>query len=724
MSQLSMPSKTIRSELIRSTAILSALVATAAFDASLASVMAQTATQGAALEEIIVTARKREENLKEIPDSITALTASAIQSARINDVKDVAARVPNLSIVEAQQPGVALINIRGVGQARNGEPSVAVVIDGVQLTNAYGITQDLFDIERIEVLKGPQGATYGRNAIGGAINITTKQPTNDLAGSVLASYGSANDVRLNGSLSGPIIEDKLLFRIAGSFRSFDGDVDSLFTPGRDEANWQDDRNIRAALLAKPTDNISIDLRYSRLETKSGAAWYAVVPPGTNPDKPRPYLGDYPSSAKRILNDASGKIDIDFDNMVLTSVTAFSKVSSSINEDIDFTPLDGLTAEQDLNSTNWSQEVRLASSGDSPFKWMGGVYYLNTDQKLDTEIFLGRDFFPIFGLPPTTPSPLPFAATRATDKNDAYAGFGQLIYRFNSGIELTAAARYDVDKRHQLDRVLLQNFDKTFKSLQPKASITYFFNGDESMVYGTVAKGFRSGGVNPSALITRYYKKEENWNFELGFKTSLLDRRVSMSGAAFYTRIKDRQVYILDINNSTQILTNPIPSSEVYGLEFDITARPVPDLDVSAAIGLTDSKIRTYDTSVFAGQLSAGNFTGNKLPQVAAISYAFSAQYRIAVNDDTMVIPRFELNGSGGAYYWEIDNLNRRHSVMLGNARLTLEHKGLAVTGYVENMFNEHYVLEYVPARWSGSGSGDVSAAARGRHYGIQARFQF
>jgi outer membrane receptor for monomeric catechols len=142
------------------------------------------ASSDADLGPIFVTARKRTERLQDVPDAISAFTADAIQSADIQDVKDVAVRVPNVSIVEAQQPGVALINIRGVGQARNGEPPVAMIVDGVELSNSYQITQELFDVERIEVLKGPQGAVYGRNAVGGAINIVTKQPTNDFTGFV------------------------------------------------------------------------------------------------------------------------------------------------------------------------------------------------------------------------------------------------------------------------------------------------------------------------------------------------------------------------------------------------------------------------------------------------------------------------------------------------------------------------------------------------------------
>jgi len=212
----------------------------------------ETAAHSGEVEQIVVTARKREERVQDVPDSISVFTAAALEATRIDNVKDVALRVPNLSIVEAQQPGVALLTIRGVGQARNGEPPIAVVVDGVQLSNAYQITQDLFDIERIEVLKGPQGAVYGRNAIGGAINITTKQPTNDFEGFIQGSYGTGQDWRLSAAISGPIVPDKLLFRLAGSLRDFDGDIESVNAPRSKEANWAQDKNIRGSLLFTPS----------------------------------------------------------------------------------------------------------------------------------------------------------------------------------------------------------------------------------------------------------------------------------------------------------------------------------------------------------------------------------------------------------------------------------------------------------------------------------------
>ncbi len=675
------------------------------------------------MDEILVTARKRTERLQDIPDSITAFTSSTIQNANILNVKDVAARVPNVSIIEAQQPGVALINIRGIGQARNGEPPVAVIVDGVQLSNAYQITQDLFDVERIEVLKGPQGAVYGRNAIGGAINIVTKQPTNDLHGFFQAGYGTGDDLRVSGGISGALIEDRLLFGVAGTFRNFNGDISNINSPQTTDANWRKDRDIRATLLAKPTDALSIDLRYSYLQTHSGASWYAPVPAGVSVSEPLPYIGDYPGNARRILNDASVKIDYDLTIATLTSVTALSRVNSSIHEDLDYTPLDELTALQPLNSNNLSEELRMVSLGDGPFKWLGGFYYLRTNQTLTSNIYLGKDYLPLLGLPVSL-APLLYSHNSALDRNGAYAAFGQTSYRFSPSFELTAGLRYDLDDRHETDLAAVGSpeYARRFESLQPKVSATWYFDPD-TMAYATISKGFRSGGFNPTDRISREYKKEEDWNYELGAKGSFLDHEINVTGALFFTRIKDRQVYILDVIDAAQTLVNPIPQAEVYGAETAVDWRPLQHLDLSASLGLTGSKILSYDTTVFGGLPAAGDFKGNKLPQVAPVSYALSGQYQFQMPNGDSFTPRLEWNGSAGAYYWEIDNLDKRSDLNLVNARLTFAQGPVSVTGFVENLLQDRYVLEYVSKVWSGAGS-NVSAAAPGRTWGIQARMNF
>ncbi|MDT9598801.1 TonB-dependent receptor [Sphingosinicella rhizophila] len=671
--------------------------------------------------EIVVTARKREERLQDVPESIAVFSAESIEAANIENIRDVALNVPNLSISSAEQPGIALINIRGVGQVRNGEPPVAVIIDGVQLSNVNQFTQDLFDIERIEVLKGPQGAIYGRNAIGGAINIITRQPTNEFEGRIEGSYGTGDDFGARAAISGPIIADKLLFRLSGSFRSFDGDITNETLDQK--VNFEDSNSIRLSLLARPSDDLTIDIRGSRSENQSGAAFYSYVPPGAQRTDLLPITGDILGEVDRTLYDASVKVEYRAPFATLTSISAYTRTKFALVEDFDFLPFDFLSGEQRFKSDAWSQELR-ASSDDGPVDWMFGVYLLKTDSTLDSEIYArpgaGGVLFPF-----PIPAPMLFVATRSTDDNLAYAGFGNVSFRPLPKLEISVGARYDVDERKQLDRAApgQPTYEATFKSFQPKASLT-FFASDAVNLYASAGKGFRSGGFNPSDRITRRYKSEENLSYEAGIKTSWLDRRLTFNAAAFYTDVDDRQIYLFDQVTGSQIITNPIPKSRIVGVEFDLSARPVPGLDISLSGGLLDSDIRRYDTDVFAGLPAEGDFTGNELPQVPNWSYAAAVQYRIPAGSDLTITPRLEANGRGGDFYWEVDNRDKRGAVHLVNARLSFDYRNFGVTAFVENLFDEEYLVDVVAQRFSGAPLGDYNMRSPGRRFGVIARAKF
>ena len=683
-----------------------------------------TDAESARLTEVRVTARRREERLLEVPDSITAIGGADVEISRISTLKDVAPRVANFSIVDAQQPGVAHLCVRGIGQTRNGEPPVAVVIDGIQLTSSYQMTQQLLDVDRIEVLKGPQGAVYGRNALGGAILVTTRPPSNEFEGTVRAGVGADADYTAGAMVSGAIVPDRLTYRFAAHARDYGGDVASPNTPGRSRADELREKDARLTLLAHPSERVSFDLRVAHLETDAGAPWYSPVPPGGLPDTPRDYIADFPSRADRALTDVALKSTVRFERVQLSSVTAFSHLATNVATEADFTPADGQSADQQLRADYISEELRLSSTTDSRLQWLAGVYFLNTHQRFDTQVFLRTDFLPLFGLPPEL-SPFPVASARTTDSNDAYAGFGQLTYRMPRELELTLALRYDEDRRHQLDRgsPAPQVFDTTFSDWQPKASLSWRAT-PHHMLYVTAGKGFRSGGFNPQERITRIYHAETNWSAEVGSKLAMLDNRVNLTAALFRTRVKDRQVYTLDVLSSAQTLSNPIPRATVRGAELEISARPVPALEVSAALGLTRSRIDRYDASVFAGLPVAGDFTGNKLPQTPERTWHMQAHYRFSLRDGMALIPRLEWYGQGGDYYWEVDNANRRRPQDFLNVRLILERAAWTVSAYVENATNTQYVLEYLPAPWSGVAAGDVAAAGRGRHGGIEASYRF
>lgn len=677
-------------------------------------------TTNEASGDLVVTARRREERLIDVPDAITAFGAKEIERAGIDNVNDVALRVPNFSIVEAQQPGVAAINIRGVGQVRNGEAPVAVILDGVQLSSPYQITQDLFDVERIEVIKGPQGASYGRNAIGGAINIVTRRPTNDFEGWVQAGYATGDAFSASGVISGPILDDRLLFRVAASVRDADGDIENV-TLGQ-PVNFEDTVNLRGQLLVRIGADAELDLRYSRLDTESGAAWYTLVPPGGSINAVLPVTADRLGRASRLLDDASAKLDIDLGGATFTSVTAYSRVSSDLDEDFDFTALDLLTATQAVQQQSWSEELRLASNGGGPLTWLVGGYYLSTDLDIDNFVFIqpGASFVLV---PFAIPAPTTFSATKGTSDNDAYALFGQLTWRFADTFELALGARQDWDDRTQRDRVTLRRFERSYGAFQPKAQLSYRPNGDTN-VYAGVARGFRSGGFNANGRIAGSFDAETNWNYEVGAKLRLLDGALQVNAAGFVTDISDRQVYIFDLLSAAQVITNPIRSAQIRGFELEATARPAHGLLLSASLGLLDSEIERYDASIFAGLPVAGDYTGNKLPQTAHASYSLSAQYDVDIGSDAGLGLRAEYNSTGGDYFWEIDNRDRRDRIDLVNLRASARWRGATLTAFVENLFGEDYVLEYISQAWSGAPLGNYSSPAWGRRWGAQLRYRF
>jgi iron complex outermembrane recepter protein len=661
--------------------------------------------------EIIVTARKRDERLVDVPAVIQAFSADTLQAANIDDVKGVALRVPNFNITEQQQPGVALISVRGIGQARNGEPPVSLVVDGVQINNSYQITQQLVDVERIEILKGPQGALYGRNAVGGAIVITTRKPGNEWAGAISAGYGTGEDYKLSANVSGPLVEDRLGFKAAVFFRDFRGDILNVNT--NEYANDDREFNVRAGLLFTPTDALELDLRYSRLDTNGGGAWYST-PPAGRPNQVGPWRGSFNTESSRLINDLSLKVTYDFGAVNLTSITGYSTVESAIRQDLDLSPAAGLNVFQGINTSAWSEEVRLASSGKSAFQWLVGVYYIDIDYRIATDIII----------PPAGANPAIFQPTGSfviptgsVEDRKSYAGFGQASYRFDNGFEITGAFRYDVDDQFSIT----QNRGLKFKSFQPKASLGYFINNN-TQLYASVARGYRSGGFNPVAVIAADYRPEKVWTYEAGYKTQFDGGRYSLNLAAFYNDIKDRQLYIFDVSIGSQTIVNPISAGRAYGFEADFVARPVAGLTMDASIGYLKTKIERYNTALFASTPGAGDYTGNEFPLSPEISYAFSAQYEIAAGDNLDIIPRVEFNGFSNSW-WEVDNVERRKAVNLVAARLTARFGDFSLTGFVENLFDEKYNIEFINRRWSGLVA-NIGAEAPGRRFGVTGVFKF
>jgi iron complex outermembrane recepter protein len=672
------------------------------------------------VDEIVVTVLKTRTSLQKVPAAVTAFDASALEAASIDNVRDVSLSIPNMNITQAQQPGILLINVRGVGQVRNGEPPVAVVIDGVQLNNVNQFSQDLLDIERIEVLKGPQGSIYGRNAIGGAINIVTKGPTDTFTGTAEAFLGTGLDMRGQVAISGPIAGEKLMFRLSGAFRDFDGDIYNQTL--RRDVNQETSNTVRLALLSKLSDELTIDIRGSRTENHSGAAYYSFVPPTASRLDVLPITANLAGKVDRRIYDLSIKIDYDLAFAKLTAISGYTNTRFDLFQDFDFLPADLLSGAQNYRGRTWSQELRLAGNS-GPLNWLVGGYVLKTKETLRGGVFARPGASGVL-FPFPIPAPIRLNGPNIANDNLAYAAFGNFAYKVTPRFEATLGLRYDVDERDYLNRSPTPplELDKSFKSFQPKLTLTYSA-GDRAILYASAGKGFRSGGFNPNARLTQTFKAEENVSYEVGAKTSWFDGRLTLNGAGFYTRIKDRQVYIYDNLTGAQTITNPIPRSRILGVEADLTARPAPGLDLSLSGGLLDTKITRYDTTLFAGLPAAGDFTGNDLPQTPNWSYAAAIQYRFALTDGLRLTPRAEVTGKG-RFYWEVDNRDRQPAVSLVNLRLTAEVSRLKLTGFVENLFDKVYIVDVVAQRFSGAPLGNYNLKSFGRRYGAKARVDF
>ena len=453
------------------------------------------------LEEIIVTARMRAESYTETPAAIKAFTATEIESAGIDRPHDFIALTPSVTIVQTQNPGNSFITIRGVSQARNSDMPVAVVVDGVLMSNPAQFNQQLFDIEQIEVLKGPQGALYGRNAIGGAISIVTREPADEFEAKMRLGADSGPGYMAQGDISGPI-SDNLTYRASLSHTDTDGYLDNQYL--HTEADPYKDTSARLRLNWHPSDRVSGDFRYSRSDIDTTSLCFVI-----NNDFGMSAINGITVPVPNDVNDTSvpircnnlgeGNKDIDEVSMkwdftttsggTFTSITAYDDLHEILTGDaFDFRPLgqsfnelilgpfvigpiSGFFTPDELRGYNsdWnqsqylevssvSQEFRFTSPDDQDFRWIAGAYVLQTDRFIGTGnmVDLGTGVSRVYKVPRSNDGfPFDFTidnpqVTYLSDSQDnfAWAVFGQLSYDFSERWDATLSLRYDEDTREQ------------------------------------------------------------------------------------------------------------------------------------------------------------------------------------------------------------------------------------------------------------------------------------
>lgn len=595
-----------------------------------------------ALEEIVVTARMRSESLQDVPLSVTAFSAKNIEDAGIEGVDDFVALVPNVSLVQTQSVGTSFMTIRGITQVRNGEPPVAVVVDGVLQVSDRQFTQELFDIERIEVLRGPQGALYGRNATGGAIIVTTRQPDNELRGHTRVGYGSGNEKLAEASLSGPLIEDTLLFRAGARFVDREGYFNNINL--HKKVDPLEDLTARALLQWNLAEGLTLGLRGNVLRTDSGALNHGYQPALIGPDgvtldpnNPFPFdftRGDADSvdrnfratnigEGRRDIDEWSLKLDYETPVATLTSITAWNQVTESITGD-QFPYTAGLTRSffggtfvvdgtqtQFVDVSAWSQELRLTSPAERRLRWMGGLYYLDTSRFISTTTGddLGQGIVLIERTPRFNDPRNPTLSFFADDnQNEAWAAFGNVALDATDRLEIAVALRYDEDQRRQ--RVSPLNSggvpgavnERSFSKFQPKGSLRYQASPNLNF-YGSWGVGFRSGQFNQNGVgaaaaaagiigVEDAVQQEETETLDVGVKSEWLNDRLRINAGAFRSTVDGQHYFVFVGQVGAQVLVS-IDEVELTGAELEAVANLGHGLDAYVAYGVTSSEIKSY-----------------------------------------------------------------------------------------------------------------------------------
>ncbi|MEM0980346.1 MAG: TonB-dependent receptor [Cyanobacteria bacterium P01_H01_bin.58] len=660
--------------------------------------------------QVIVTAQKRPEAAQDVPISITVLSNEVLEDAQIDSIEGIANNAPNVFNLPSSPGNFSFYSIRGLGNSNFlSRDAVGFYIDGIPYDSGdFLIDTLLTDLERVEVLRGPQNTLYGRSSSGGVINIITRPPSNELEGQVAATYGNFDNLNLQLSVSDAVIPDVLRFRLAGAYAQREGFVKNTFLD-QDVGDYREGTST-AQLFWTPSPDWTIAFIGSLNFSESDGFATQIEPFRSNQDEP--------GFVRLDTNAQALKITYDNPSFRLNSITSrrFSWFDRLL--DADTTSADALLSPLTTETRIWSQEVRLQSpEATEPLSWLLGGYYesRNLDFESSFDITpLGTAFIG---------SPFPGSdITQANLDQDTYAVFGQVDYQPIEPLTLTVGLRYEstttrLDRERRFDvpgigslpsGLDIEGATQDSSAWLPRFALEYRFNPN-LMAYGSISRGYRPAGLNyqtdsPESV---RFDAETSWNYELGLKSSWLDDRLTANLAVFTNSIDDYQTVLFDNSFTTSTLVNA--EARITGVEAELSATPLPGLDLTAGFGYIDNQFTSY-TNPLTGEA----FDGNRLPYAPNINYNLAAQYRSPGG----FFGRAELIGFG-TYFFEESNQFQQDPFALVNARIGYEWEDYGVYVFANNLFD----TEYLAQAFSFFGSRIDSYGDR-RTVGVQVRAKF
>jgi len=719
----------------------SAVVAGAGFVLSaLAVAVPQVAfSQSSALEEVIVTAERRAQDAQDVPIALTIIGGSEISPSGISSISDVALKTPNLTFTQFNI-GEPQLFLRGLGttiDSAGADPTVSVFIDDVYVGRSAGATSDLYDLERIEVLRGPQGTLYGRNVTGGAISIVTKRPSNEFEAKLGVTVGNYGLTVLRGLVDGPI-GDNLAGNLSFSKRDRDGYAYS--NRSGQELDDADNFSLRGKLLWDISDNTELLLGFdystddnngqcrnlTKLDNPAGDhnAGGVFVPvlkqikADTNSEDPRTCAMTIEQYAERDVFGLSARLQMEFTNgLSLTSITAYRELEYSWLQE-----LGGLDSPPNLLSVEdnegddadqISQEFRLTKDGDRLF-WVAGAYYFkeNVDRFANVPIFFGPGS-------PVAPGALLDRSWLQSATNTSMALFGQVVWSMTDALALTLGGRHTWDEK-EMDNAYysspgneVYNFkglEESWDEFTPRVTVDWQIT-DDHMLFATWSKGYKSGVFisqnTTAALAETPLEPEEATNMEIGAKTRWFDNRLQFNLVYFDLENENQQLFRLE--NFTLVSENF--GTESSGIELDFIAALGKNLTLSGMYASLDAEI------------VGGQFAGNVAPRSPDYKYSVALNYNAALGNGAILDFDASVSYSDN-WYMEATNQGVSYmddySIVDASVRYTSSGGNWEVTLWGKNLSDELVTSHSIVSSFGGS----VELFAPPRTYGVTANYFF
>ncbi len=652
--------------------------------------------QALQLDTVVVKAEKRSEEVQDVPASITVLEEGDLRDMNIKSTSDLALHVPSLEFNDFGSRRHGLMVLRGINNLPTIEPATGFYVDGVNYSKSYMFNFPLFDVESVEVLKGPQGTLYGRNTVAGVINVFTRQPDNEFVSSVGVTVGNYEKKEAHANWSGPLIEDKLFLGIYAMAEDRDGFMENDVDTGERDGRYQDGKAARVKLRCLASDDWELNLILDGQQHDDGAytgrrtSRNSLVKAGTvSEDSRYHYSHDFEGSQE---NDCWGAtLNSKYETAVGTfySITGYRDYDSDEEVDADFSSLDLMRKEYAQRDNDFSQEFRLSSrEGGGPFTWLVGTHFFNLDSETKVTNKMGSDHA-------NAGMKIVFDTDRL---NQGASAFGQGTYTFFDQFDLTLGLRYEYEHAEaEADRwntpaggsstlAVHNDGEMHFAALLPKFSLAWHFN-DNHMVYGTIARAHRSGGFNDASAPSgkEAYDEEYSWLYEVGLKSMFMDQRLMFNVAGFYTTIDDEQLPLFKTGTMQSYIANAGKSYRT-GIEVESQYRLTEELKLSANVSWINARFEEYEDSAIGT-----DYAGNRVFLVPEYTYGIGLDYRHALKNGWSLAGRIDLMGVGARYF---DNANdvEADPYELVNVRFGVEGEHLSCFLWAKNLLDEEYTV--------------------------------